>query len=138
MSVEVLKNASVVYNSVDLSDHVEQIDLPAQLAKIITTAMGDDTEKSIPGLKNTTVTVTFQQDYAGGSVDDTLWTAYNGGTSHSLVIKPKNEAVSATNPSYTITAWVQSYPPISGQVGEVQRPQAVFEISSGDLARATA
>ena len=138
MTVAVLKNASVTYNSVDLSDHVEALDIPAVVVKAITTAMGDDTEKSIPGLKGATITVTFQQDYAGGSVDATLWTAYNGGTSHSLVILPNGGSVGPTNPKYTVTAYVQSYSPISGSVGEVQRPQVTFEISSGDLARATA
>ena len=137
MTVAILKNASVVFNSVDLSDHVEAIDIPAVLAKVMATTMGDDTERSIPGLKSSTITVTLQQDYAGGSVDATLWAAYYAGTSHSLVIKPDAGAVGAANPSYTVTAYVQSYPPISGAVGEIQKPQVVFEISSGDLARST-
>lgn len=138
MAVFVLKDASVTVNAVDLSDHVQQVELPAEVAAVEATVMGDDTEHTIPGLKGSTITVTFMQDFAAAKVDATIWPLYNAGTSHTLVIKPTSAAVGATNPSYTATVYVQSYNPISGRVGDAALAQVVFRITSGDLTRAVA
>ncbi len=87
--------------------------------------------------KGSKITVTFQQDFTAGKTDATLWAAYAAGTVAPLVIKPDAGAVGPTNPSYTAQCYVQSYPILSGKVGTVPTCQVVFEISTGDLVRAT-
>ncbi|MFA5866919.1 MAG: radical SAM protein [Actinomycetota bacterium] len=133
----VLKDASVVLNGVDLSDHVKQVETPYEVAAQDATAMGSSTKKSIPGLKDAKVSLTFLQDFATAKVDATIWPLYNAGTSFVLVIKPTSAAVSATNPSYTQTVFVKNYNPISGAVGSIADVKIDFEISSGDVVRAT-
>jgi len=138
MGVFVLKNASVVYNSVDLSDHVKEVELPAEVDAQDSTAMGSNTKHSLPGLKESKIKVKFLQDFAGSKVDATLWPDYNTGTSRTLVIKPDAGATSATNPKFTATVYPASYPPIGGGVGDVAETEVTFEISSGDVVRAIA
>lgn len=139
MAVAILKNASVVYNSVDLSDHVVSVELPFDIEKLDSTAMGSDTKHSAAGLKDHAIKVTFLQDYAASKVDQTIGAdaATSPPPSRTLVIKPDSGAVAATNPSFTATVFVASYPPITGSVGELQQADVEFAIASGDLARAT-
>jgi hypothetical protein len=137
MASFVLKDASVVLNSVDLSDHVKQVELPMEMMAQDNTAMGATTKHSIPGLKDAKISITFLQDFAASKVDATIWPLYNAGTSFTLVIKPTSAAVSATNPSFTMTVFCKTYNPISGNVGSVADTKVDFEISSGDVVRAT-
>lgn len=138
MGVFVLKDASVVLNSVNLSDHVQEIELPGEVESKDSTTMGSNTKHSIPGLKGGSIKIKFAQDFDASKVDATLWPLYNAGTSSTLVVKPTSAAVSATNPSYTCTVFVKTYPPIAGSVGDLAEADCEFEISSGDVVRATA
>ncbi len=136
MSKFSLKDASLVLNSVDLSDHVAQVDLATSMAELDTTAMGDNWKNVIGGLREFAMGVTFQQDFAASEVDDTLWTAYNDDDGVTAVVKPTSGAVSATNPSFTGTVLVNDYKPVAGSVGDL----AMVNVSwpgSGQLTRAT-
>ena len=139
IAITVLKNCSVVYNSVDLSDHVVSVELPFDIEKLDSTAMGANTKHSAPGLRDHGIKITFLQDYATNKVDQTIGVdaAANPAPSRTLVVKPDSGAVAATNPSYTATVFVSSYAPIAGSVGELQQAEVELAIASGDLARAT-
>ena len=135
MATFVLKDASVVYNSVDLSAWVKSVSVSQAATLQDDTAMGDDDESAVGGLKNWSVSITFNQDFAAGAVDATLSGVGIGGSA-TMVIKPTSAAVSATNPSYTGTAFLESYPPVDGNVGDLAGAQASFK-GSGALTRAT-
>lgn len=138
MAIHVLTNASLTFNSVDLSDHVQSITVNMSAEDVDITAMGATSRAHAPGLRDDRVTVTFYQDYASGKVDATLSGYVGNATGASLVIKPTSSAVSSTNPSYTMTAILLEYPPISGTVGEANTIDVTFVPAAGSsITRAT-
>jgi hypothetical protein len=135
MAVHKLYNASVVINSVDLSDHVKSVSIDTGAEALDDTNMGDTTKSNLGGLLTWGITVQFMQDYAPGKVDATL----NGlvGSTTTIVVKADAGSVSTTNPSWTGTGLLTAYNPVGGQVGELHMTQATFA-SAGTLTRATA
>ena len=127
-------DVSVTINSVDLSDHVESVNLDRGAEANDDTAMGDTTRSSKGGLKTWSGSLTFYQDYASSSVDDTL-DALVGSTT-TVVFKPTSGSVSSTNPSFTGTALITGYTGIQGSVGDIAKASLEFT-SAGDLTRAT-
>ena len=134
MAEFVFTDASVVINAVDLSDHVRQVTLNYSAELQDDTAMGEDTRSRLGGLKDWSMEVEFNQDFAAAEVDVTLFPLV--GTAFTVTLKPTSAAVSATNPSYSGTGILESYPPMGGSVGDL----AVAAISiqaAGTLTRAT-
>jgi hypothetical protein len=117
MAVLVLTNAKVLVNAVDLSDHVRQVTITYQADIQDKTAMGATAHARIGGLKDWSVDIEFNQDFAASNVDATLYSIV--GTSIVVDIQPVNAARSATNPSYNGNAVLESYKPISGKVGDM-------------------
>jgi aconitase B len=86
--------------TVDLSDHVTAFTLNRVRDQISVTAMGDSSNKFVSGLSSDTISVSFLNDTAAGSVLATLQAAY-GTTVAFSAIQDKTTAVSATNKLYT-------------------------------------
>lgn len=138
MAITVLTNASVVFNSVDLSDHVESVEIDYSYDDVEVTAMGATAHSFAPGLRNDKITVNFYQDFAAAKVDQTLNGYLGSATGATLVVKPVATTVSTVNPSYTMTATIYSYQPISGKVGEASMTQCEFRPAAGGyIVRAT-
>lgn len=135
MAEFVLKDASLVVNSVDLSDHVTEIRITYEAEIQDKTAMGDSSRTKLPGLTNWTAEVTFNQDYAASNVDATLFPLV-GAAAFTFVAKPTSGAVAATNPSFSGNALLPSYQPLSGSIGEVLQTPVSFE-GDGALSRNT-
>jgi hypothetical protein len=110
--------------TVDLSDHVTAFTLNRQSDQLEVTAMGDTAHKFVTGLSADTITVSFLNDTAAGSVLATLQTAY-GTTVAFTAIQDKVAAVGATNKLYTGTILVDNIPDISGAVAD----EAMFDIT---------
>lgn len=138
MAVTVLTNASVTFNSVDLSDHVESVEIDMSYDDVEITAMGATAHSFSPGLRNDEIKVTFLQDFAASEVDQTLNSYLGNATGATLVVKPVATTVSSVNPSYTMTATIYSYQPISGSVGEASKTEVTFKpVAGGFIVRAT-
>lgn len=138
MAIHVLTNASVVFNSVDLSDHVRSVTVNMSSEDVDLTAMGATSRTHAPGLRDDRVEIEWLQDYATSKVDQTLSTYVGSATGATLVIKPTTSAVSSTNPSYTMTAILLDYTPISGTVGEANTVPSTFLPAAGSsITRAT-
>jgi len=135
MATFVYTDASVVVNSVDLSDHVKSCTLNYEAEMLDDTVMGDTTRSNIAGLLNWSIDVEFLQDFASAKVDATLFTLV-GAAAFTVTVKPTSASVSATNPSFSGSAVLESYPPMSGSVGDLETASATFR-SAGTLARAT-
>lgn len=135
MAVFVLKDAAVTVNSVDLSDYVTSLTLNYETDSVEVTAMGATGHKFTGGLQNISLDVTFNQDFASSQVAATL-DALVGSTT-TVVVKPTSAAVSATNPSYTITdAFLAATQPVAGSVGDLASMSVSF--TGGSLAKAVA
>ena len=135
MAKFVLKNAYCSLNSVDLSYHVESIELTHEADPQEDTVMSDDSIGRLAGLKNWTLTVNFRQDYAASKVDATMFSLI-GAAAFAIEIRPDAGAVSATNPKFTGNAILSGYTGVGGSVGEIAMAPCTM-LGDGDLTRAT-
>jgi hypothetical protein len=135
MATFVYTDASVVVNSVDLSDHVKSCTLNYEAEMLDDTVMGDTTRSNIAGLLNWSIDVEFLQDFAAAKVDATLFSLV-GAAAFTVTVKPTSGSVSATNPSFSGSMVLESYPPMTGSVGDLETASATFR-SAGTLTRAT-
>jgi len=135
MAKIVLTDASITVNSVALSSSANSVTINYEVDSVEVTAFGDSAHKFAGGLTNLSVEIALMQDYAASSVEATIYPLV--GTTTTLVIKPTSSAVSATNPSYTITgAYLGGHTPVAGAVGELATTTLNF--TGGTLAKATA
>jgi len=126
---------SVTVNSVDLSDHVTAVTINRTFDELEVTAMGDSGHKFVKGLEASSVTIDFLNDTATGEVLQTLQAAW--GTNVTVVIKQSSGAVSATNPSYTMTCLINNTTDINGSVADLSTQSVTWNVS-GAIAVATA
>ena len=136
MAIQVITDAFVSINSVDLSDHCKAVTLSYEAEMQDTTTMGTDgTRAFIPGLKNWTLSLELEQDYAAGSVDATLF-ALVGATAFPIIVRPNSAVKGTDNPEFTGSAVLESYNPVAGTVGDLAMCTASFRPASA-LGRAT-
>ena len=136
MAIFVATDFSVSINgSTALASYLTQVELKTTANDITTTAFGSTWVTRVAGLKEGSLTLNFNQDYAASTVDATLWPLL--GSNATVVIKPTSSAVSSANPAYTAICLVTDLTPVSGQIGDL----ATFSVTwptSGTVTRATA
>jgi hypothetical protein len=136
MAIFVATDFSVSINgSTALASYLTQVELKTSANDITTTAFGATWVTRVAGLKEGSLTLQFNQDYATTTVDATLWPLL--GSNATVVIKPTSTATSANNPAYTAVCLVTDLTPVSGQIGDL----ATFSVTwptSGTVSRATA
>lgn len=136
------KDAYISVNGTVLSDHANAITIEDAAEEVdITGYTPAGYREFAQGLKDVTITATFQQDYAVGSVDTMLQAMYSasGTAAGTVVVKPTSATVSSTNPTYTLVSKLFSYGPLAGAVGDALVVEAVFRHSgTAGLTRATA
>lgn len=115
--------------TVNLSDHVTNFQLNRVVDSIEVTAMGDTSHKFVAGLAADTITVTFLNDTAAGSVLATLQAAF-GSTVAFQAIQDSSAAVSATNLLYSGTIFVDNLTDINGAVGDEGMIDITFTCNS--------
>jgi hypothetical protein len=126
----VLTDASIVINSVDLSDHIASVSITTSEDVVETTGFSSTSAAGrtrVAGLADNSVTLEFHQDFATSNVEQTIYPLI--GTTTTVVVKPTSAAVSATNPSYTFTALVSEWQPLSGSVGELATASVTWPVS---------
>lgn len=136
MANQMLYNAFVSINGVDLSSHVRSVQISYEANMLDDTMMGDATKSNKPGLKNWSITLEFEQDYAAAQVDATLFPLV-GAAAFPIIIRPDAGVKSATNPEYTGNAVLENYQPVGGSVGELAMAPVTLR-SAGALSRAIA
>lgn len=134
MATFAVTDASVTVGGTDLSDHVRSVNINISAEELDDTAMGDDWHSRLAGLKDWSVTVEFNQDFAASSVEATVWAAF--ATTASIVFKPTSSAVGSTNPSYTGNALISDASPIDSSVGELATISYTWS-GAGAITRAT-
>jgi hypothetical protein len=115
--------------TVNLSDHVTAFQLNRVLDAIEVTAMGSTAHQFVGGLSADTITVTFLNDRATGSVLATLQAAF-GSTVAFQAIQDTSEAVSATNVLYSGTIFVDNLTDINGAVADEAMIDITFTCNS--------
>jgi len=128
MAKHVLYNASVVVNSVDLSDHDNQVEFTVGLNTQPAAAMGELQDYSMAGTqKISSVKAKFFQDYASSKVYATLMPLFTNRTTFNVVLKADAGATSATNPAWTIPCIIGDLPVVSGSRGDAHMIDVTFE-----------
>lgn len=136
MAVFYAKDYRVTLNGTDITAWLTAVELPLEADVQETTTFGSGTRTRIAGgLTDSNLTLSFNQDFGASAVDVTLYPLFN--TVGTVVIKPTNTAVSATNPSYTGTFVVSQYSPFASSIGDI----ATFDVTwpqAGSVVRGTA
>jgi len=133
-----LSNPSLTINSVDLQDQCTSATINYVLEQLETTSFGDTARKfggsAVTSLQNNTITCTLYQSYVASETEATIFGLV--GIQTTLVLKPAATAVSATNPSYTLTgAYLSAHTPINATLGELSLLTLTF--TGGSLVKAT-
>lgn len=135
MATFVLTDADVTVNAVNLSDWITSVTLSIEVDDQEDTAMGDTYRSKVGGLKEWTLDIDFNADFAASAVDETVWPLI--GTVVAVTVKPTSGTTSATNPQYSGNVLVTEYSPIDGDVGDLATTSVSWP-GSGTLSRATA
>ena len=125
----VLTDAKITINGVNLSDHITSVGLSTSDDVIDTSSFGGGGARTrVAGLSDNSVTFEFNQDYASASVEATIYPLI--GTLTTVVVSPTSTSPgTATNPSYTFSALVSEWQPLSGAVGELATASVTWPIS---------
>jgi hypothetical protein len=123
-------NVGLKIATVDLSAYVTSITLTQTFDEVETTAMGATAHQFAKGLEASTLQVDFLNDWAAAQVQATLQAAY--GTSVTAIVIPvKGTAVSATNPTYTVSILVNNLTPVgTGGPEDFARSSMTFTCTS--------
>lgn len=131
----VVTNAQVSIGGVDLSSHITKVTLSTSVNELETTTFGNTAKRRVAGLKDSTVAIDFNQDFASATVEQTLYGLV--GSTTQIVVKPNGTTASATNPSYTFNALITEWMPLDAQVGELATASVTFPVD-GLITKATA
>lgn len=139
MAKVVLTNAYVVFENVyDFSDHISSISLSTVHDVLDVTPVKDGViyKEVIAGVGTNTVSLDFYQDFSTGSFNDSVEEFFNSpdsasrvGTKVSCKIRPRNEAISATNPEYRFEALVSEWTPLNAATGQLSTISVTWPIS---------
>ena len=134
-----LSNPTITINSVDLQDQCTSAVVTYAFDQLETTAFGDTARKfgasTVTSLQNNTIEVELYQSYAASETEATIFGLV--GIQTTIVVKPTSAAVSATNPSYTLTGcYLASHTPINASLGELSTITLTF--AGGVLTKAVA
>jgi hypothetical protein len=119
MSQFVFTNGFVLLNAVDLSNHATRVKVDDSVDLVDKTAMGNVGHARLAGLRDWSMEFEVQQDFAGGSVDATLFAAI--GITFTVEVRPTNAARSATNPARVGVGILEGVPVLDGAVGELAK-----------------
>jgi hypothetical protein len=118
MAIFVATDHKITINGTNFSDHLTAVTLDVSADEQDVTAFGTSGFRTrIAGLKDASLKLDFNNDFAATSVDSTLWSLL--GSNATVVITPTSGTVSATNPSYTGVYLVSTVQPFASTVGDV-------------------
>lgn len=129
-----LTDAKVTVGGTDLSTYVRQVTINVSADEQDDTAMGDTFRSRIAGLKDWSVNLEFNQDFAAGAVDATLWPLL--GTVATVTVKATSAANSVTNPQYSGSVLVSQVNPLTNGVGDLATTSITWN-GAGTLSRLT-
>ena len=128
MAVYMSDDVAITINAVNLSNHVTSVTFSEIADELETTAFGQSFRSRIGGLKDGSLDVDFNQDFAASNVQATIRTLL--GTVTVITLKPTSAAVSATNPSYTFSVLVTEWPTFGNAVGELATASVSWPITT--------
>lgn len=135
MAVFMQNSVTVTVNSVDLTDHITTVSgFNETCADLITTAMSETNVSRIGGIKDSSVSITFLNDFAASKVYATLASLL--GTAVPVTIQPVAGSATATNPKKTASCLITELPFIDGSVGDLAEISVTWPVT-GAISTAT-
>jgi hypothetical protein len=123
----VLTNPGITINAVNLADHIASVTIDTSVNEVEVTAFGDSGAKRVGGLQDNSITLSFHQDYATSSVEQTIYPLI--GTTTSIIIKPVSGTTTTTNPSYTAEVLVTGWNSVNGSVGDLTTADVTWPVN---------
>lgn len=135
MTKLVLTEAFVEIDGVDMSCWVNNVEITLSKAEVdANTFCGQDT---LAGLEESSFSIGLIQDFDAAAVDATLFPLWDAEDTFTVVVRPDNGVVSATNPEYSGTCRLLEYQPLSGGPGDLAEISIDLKVI-GSMARAVA
>jgi hypothetical protein len=119
----VLTNVGVTFGTTDISSYVTSVTLGSNYDVVETTAFGNTARTRVAGLADNSVTFEFNQDYAAGALEATIYPTL--GTAVSVTVRP----IAGSTPAYSFSALVSEWTPLNGAVGELATASVTWPIS---------
>lgn len=130
MAKTILKNVSVMADSVLLTTRAKSVDIDESADQIDVTAFGGSGYREFDqGLKQGQVAVEFYQDFDAGSVHATLRPLFDNNTEFELRIGPNGDTGASDNPVWVGTVKLFGYKHLSGAVGDASINPVTFAIT---------
>ncbi len=133
----VLTDVGVLINNVDLSDHIAAVTISQNFDEVQTTAFGDGGRTRVAGLEDSSITLSFHQDFSAADVDATIAPLIGGTATFNIGPFGTAVAASGTAPRYSGTVLLTEWTPLNGTVGELSTADVTWPVS-GKIARGTA
>ncbi len=134
------KNAYVLIGSTgsytQLSTFCRSVTINYAAEMLDRTAMKDDSRSRLAGLKDWSVSLELNHDYAASQVDATLYPLV-GSTAKQIQIRPTTAITAAGNPKFIGHCHLESYSPVGGSVGDLATVSVTVQ-GEGDLSRSVA
>jgi hypothetical protein len=134
MSKIVLTNCVVKVDTIDLSDHVNQVTVTETVNEVETSAFGNSNVTRVGGLRDSSISLTFHQNFAVGEVYATLKDKV--GSIGTVQVIPNGTTISATNPSISLEVLYTEMSHLDGSIGELSTASVTWPANS--ITKATA
>lgn len=132
----VLRNAAVKINSIEVSDHVTEVEVNMSADDVDVTAMGAGGHQRLAGIRDDSFKLTVLSDFSASSIDQTIWPLFNGSSLFLVEVWANGTTSSATNPKYSGTCILTEYDPIAGKIGDAATTPLTLPVN-GVISRAT-
>jgi len=127
--------STITVNGTDLSQFCTNITLEDSAEEAEVTGFGMTYRSFIPGLKDSSITATFNQSYGASEVDAVLGALYYNSTAGTVKVKPDTNGTVV----YTQVSKIYSFSPVNGGVGDVNSVDVTFRnFGTAGLTRGTA
>jgi len=117
MAKFVATDFKISINGTDFSTMLAACTLDITSEEQDTTSFGRTFRTRIGGLKDSSISLDFHQDFGAAAVDATLFPLL--GAFATVTVLPTSGSVSATNPSYSGVFLVSQYSPFASNVGDL-------------------
>ncbi len=139
MASLILKDARVEINAVVCSTYGNNVALDLVKEEQDDTAFGDNARARMAGLEDPSLSCGFNQDFASGALDATLFAAWSAGAVVTCKVRPTSSAITTANPEYVGGFLPSKYSPFGNAVGDAAKASIQWPYGSGtSIARNTA
>lgn len=130
----VLTDCLIIVNSQTLSDHANKAEIPFSTEDLDATTFGQTWHVRRGGLNDASLNLTWLNDFSASNLDSQIFALL--GTVVTFEIRPTSSARATTNPGYTGSVLINSWKPISADVGKLVTVDVSWP-TSGAVSRQT-